>query len=179
MPDRRCATQGCTGRLPADTGSHCPRCGGTEFLPESAPRRRRPLRRLVAVAVVAAIVVAITGLTARRSSRPDLPPTNSAIRGDLDAALELTSRMSLPNMRDDAYAQIVRRALEPHDYEYACRAAERMTLSGSKDQALAAVVDDAIKTGQRAWARHAAEMTSLPGNRDAALKRILDASASK
>jgi hypothetical protein len=117
----------------------------------------------------------VANWSVRHRAGSSLPPTNSAIRGDLESAIELAGQMTMPNARDEAYAKIVRRALEPHDYEFACRAAEQMTIVNTKDQTLGTIVDDAIKTGQRAWARHAAEFMVTPTNRDAALKRILDA----
>ena len=117
----------------------------------------------------------VANWSVRHRAGSSLPQTDSAIRGDLQSAMELAGQMTMPTARDEAYAKIVRRALEPHDYEYACRAADQMTMMSSKDQTLGTIVDDAIKMGQRAWARHAAEMMMMPTNRDAALKRILDA----
>jgi hypothetical protein len=134
---------------------------------------------VVVIALLGAGALAIVAnWSVRHRTGNSLPPTNSAIRVDLESAMELAGQMTMPTARDEAYAKIVRRALEPHDYEYACRAAEQMTIVNSKDQTLGTIVDDAIKTGQRAWARHAAEMMTMPSSRDAALKRILDASSS-
>jgi hypothetical protein len=132
---------------------------------------------VVIAMIVAGGIAILANWAVRHRAGSSLPATNSAIRGDLDSAMELAGQMTMANVRDEAYAKIVRRALEPHDYEYACRAAEQMTMANSKDQTLGTIVDDAIETGQRAWARHAAEMMIMPTNRDAALKRILDASA--
>jgi hypothetical protein len=129
----------------------------------------------VVIALIGAGALAIVAnWSMRHRAGGSLPPTSSAIRGNLDSAMELAGQMTMPNARDEAYAKIVRRALEPHDYEYACRAADQMTIMNSKDQTLGTIVDDAIKAGQRAWARRAAELMVMPNNRDAALKRILD-----
>src|SRR6185437_10437307 len=103
MPERRCATEGCTGTLPDGKGKHCPRCGGTTFL---NPRKRPSWIRLVALTLALAIAIGI--FTARSIHQP-MSTGTSASRAELTQSYEVASRMTSANARDDAYADIVHR----------------------------------------------------------------------
>jgi hypothetical protein len=168
MAVRRCATQGCPGILPAGTGTHCPRCGGTRFV-----RERRLVRRLLFAGVLALGIVFVVLVLGRHEGMP--ATGSSSGRRALVEAHEVASRMSATNTRDEAYADIVRRALAQQDYEYACEVGGEMSTSSIKDKCLLDVVEEALKAHQKAWATRAAEEMNNVGDRDAAFKRILNA----
>jgi hypothetical protein len=171
MSDRRCATEGCLGTLPAGVGTHCPRCGGTVFLTE--PKRRRWILPLVALLALAVVLLIF-------SARQQMQPTASpAGRPALVQAHELAARMTAANARDEAYADIMQRALAQHDYEYACQLGGEMTMASNRDRYLLVIVEEALKGQEPKWATQAAEQMVNALDRDAALKKIMQATSGK
>jgi hypothetical protein len=170
MSVRRCATEGCLGTLPRGIGKHCPRCGGTAFI-RPRPRGRRVL--LITLVVLAGIA----GTRFFRSVR--LRSTVSNERRALIQAHDLAARMTGINAQDDAYAQILHRALAQHDFEYACEIGDEMTQLSAKDKCLLETVDEALKAHEPAWANHAADEIVEISIRDEAFRKIMDSAAPK
>ncbi len=168
MSTRYCATDRCSGMLRAGIGSHCPRCGGTAFLP---PRRRARWAVLILLAVLAAGAAFIL-TSSRKTARVATPERRTLVE-----AHDVAVQMTIPSARDDAYAVIVHRALAQHDFEYACQLGGEMSIPSNKDECLLAVVQEALKLNQRDWATRAAGEMVNPSNRDDAFRKILDAAA--
>ena len=171
MSERRCATAGCPGTLPAGIGTHCPRCGGTEFL-----GRKRNARKRAVVLILVAFAVVVSLITARQSRRA---PRSSAHSQALIEAHDVAGNMTSATARDDAFADIVKRALAKHDYEYACQVANEMTMSNARDKSLKEILEDTLKSHETHWAKVAAESMIQTQDRDAALRRIMDAGQGK
>jgi hypothetical protein len=170
MSVRRCATAGCLGTLPWGVGKHCPRCGGTVFI----HRRRRGRRALLIVLVV---LVGIVPTRLFRTVR--LRSTVSKERRALVEAHDVAARMTGINARDDAFAQILHRALAQHDFEYACEIGDEMTQLSAKDKCLLETVGEALKAHEPAWANHAADEIVEISIRDEAFRKIMDSAAPK
>src|SRR5258706_15870636 len=114
MGVRRCATQGCSGTLPAGTGTHCPRCGGTRFV------REGKLGRRVVFITLLALAIAFVVISFQRHGEMPATGTPSGRRA-LEERHEAAARMSNNSLRDEAYADLVRGALAQQDFEYACQ----------------------------------------------------------
>ena len=172
MSDRRCATEGCLGTVPAGIGKHCPRCGGTAFIPTKRSRRW--------IWASAVLVLALGGglLTISGNSRT-ASTTSHGARSDLIQARALAARMYNPSARDEAYADVIKRAIAQHEFEFACSIGGELTLADNRDKSLQLIVEEALKSQQPKWATHATEYMVTPGKRDAALKRIMEATAGK
>jgi len=168
---RRCATVGCLGTLPARTGKHCPRCGGTVFL----PRRRRGWRVLL---VPLAVLGIIFGAKLLRTNT-GLPSTATPDRQALVEAHDVAAQMTAFNARDTAYAEILHRALAQHDFEYACQLGDEMTQMSTKDKCLLETVEEALKAHQPEWAKRAAGEIVEFSIRDDAFKKIMDSASAK
>jgi len=167
---RRCATPRCTGALPAGKGKHCPRCGGTAFLPPSRPSRGLLLAALVVVAVTGSLF-ALRAVSVRRPIPVERRP--------LMEGRDVAARMTLASDHDEAYAKLIHRALAIHDFEYACELAGEITMSQSKDQSLLEIVNAALAAHEPQWASRAADQIVMSQDRDLALKKILDAGSQK
>lgn len=171
MSVRHCAREGCGGTLPAGKGTYCPRCGGTVFL--RGQRRGRWVLWGLSLLLIGAIAITALKHSSRRSAA--LTPQRQALM----EARDLASRMTVPIARDDAYADIIHRALSEHDFESACQLAEAMSIPTLKDKSLLEIVDQALKEREPTWATRAAEQMTVPASRDDALKKIKDAALSR
>ena len=172
MAERHCATAGCTGTLPQGKGQHCPRCGGTKFTGDG-PKRRTGL----GVVFLAILVAAGAALFFGRHTA--FPPKSSPERRELEQAYELASKMTQPTSRDEAYSDVVHRAMEKGDYEFACKVGGEMMMAAARDKCLREIVDEALTNDHVDWAKRAAEEMTMPADRDAALKRIMDHAAGR
>jgi hypothetical protein len=174
---RHCATKGCPGTLPAGKGVHCPRCGGTQFLPAAALRPPRRGRRVLLI--VPAILVLVAAPIIIFKSRHGLPSTGTLERPALEQAHDVAERMTMLDARDTAYAQILHRALAQHDFEYACEIGNEITQLDVKDKCLLETVEESLQAHQPAWANRAADQIVEIQERDEAFKKIMDAGSSK
>jgi hypothetical protein len=114
------------------------------------------------------------------SVRVGSPSTASPVgRPALVQAHELAARMTAANTRDEAYADILQRALAQHDYEYACQLGGEMTMASNRDKYLLVVVEEALKGQEAQWATRAADQMINAADRDAALKKIMQATSGK
>jgi hypothetical protein len=163
MSLRHCATKGCLGTLPIGRGKHCPRCGGTEFL----PRRRRGRR------VLLILIIALGVGTVFRYERK--APVSAVDRRRLEEMRDVAANMTETSVRDDAYAKILHQALAQHDFEYACELGGDMTGTDAKDKCLLETVEEALKAQQPAWAKTAAGEIVEISIRDEAFGKIMEA----
>jgi hypothetical protein len=122
------------------------------------------------VLLVLAVAVAVSLMYVKSHRALNLTPE----RQRLIQAYDVASRMTLPTARDEAYADVVGRALREHDFEYACEVSGDMTMPTPKDKCLRDIVEEALSAHQNAWASRAAEEMVMPTARDAALKRIME-----
>jgi hypothetical protein len=176
MSLRHCATEGCPGTLPPRKGKHCPRCGGTEFL---KPRRARRWVLVISASLVVLAALAITiGLVSSRDSATAKFPTTPQRQALMDAR-DLAAKMTVPIARDEAFAEVIHRALAEHDFEYACQLGNEMSIPTLKDKSLLEIVDEALKGHQTLWANRAADLMVVATNRDAAFRKIMDTGADK
>lgn len=177
MSVRHCGTKGCPGTLPEGKGVHCPRCGGTQFLPAAA--LRPPRRGRWALLIVPALMVVVAAPIIIFKSKHRVASTATPERPALVQAHDVAERMTMLDARDTAYAQILHRALAQHDFEYACEVGNDITQLGIKDKCLLETVDESLKAHQPAWANRAADEIVEIQERDEAFKKIMDAGSSR
>src|SRR5258706_13612448 len=97
MGVRRCATQGCSGTLPAGTGTHCPRCGGTRLV-----RERGVGRRGVVITLLGLASAFVVRSFQKHAEMPATGPPSG--RRALEERHEARARMSNNSLSDEAYA---------------------------------------------------------------------------
>jgi len=171
MRVRRCATEGCRGTLPIGIGKHCPRCGGTAFIPQKR-RGGRVVLIILASFAVAAIVRFFR-------SHAGLPSTETSDRSSLVEAHDLAANMTGIDARDEAYAEILHHALAQRDFDYACQVGDEMTEMNKKDKCLLETVEAALQAHQPGWAHRAADEIMEMSMRDEAFRKIMDRASGK
>jgi hypothetical protein len=124
--------------------------------------------------VLPLLVIAGAMLIAESRLRVNSAPLPAGRQALVDAH-EVAAQITAPNARDEAYGDIVRRALGQRDYEYACEVGSEMTIPSNKDKCLVEVVEEALRGGQPDWATRAAGQMVSMGYRDAAFRRIMNA----
>src|SRR5262249_11566441 len=134
---------------------------------------RRIVMTLLAVAIVLGSVFALYSVRQKAAVRSTATPQ----RQSLMDARDLAAKMTLFSAWDEAYADIVHRALPHGDFESACQVGCEMTVGSSKDQALLETVQAALQARQPMWATRAADKMTMTSDRDAAIKKILAATS--